>query len=514
MMMVLRRLAFPALLLPGFLLAVMPFFQGPAPPMTDFCQHALVAQMMNHLEDTQLNYQAYFTRDSSYRTMYVAQLLLSLLEHFGGAIQGARLFLVLFVALLYLGTYTYLRALGIGPARWIALGTLPYAFSWPVYSGLLPYVMTFPLFTFLLAWWAGRPSSATRTVVAAMILVLMHGVHLLGAVGGAIAIAAWSLAEAFTRKPSGNHLKLDLLTVVPVTALVLAIYAMSPPGGHLVYKTPLTHVKAYLGFNCGSLAELVLPINFAGLVGLGCALVLLGRRGALHPGVAGAAFALALVGFVAPTDMVRLWPAGPRLLPYAILTAFGLLRLERRGVILFVLATMSIVAGDALATSGKIRALEGPYRDFLSGQDRVPYGAKLLPIVVDPHAGSRHVDPFWSLFSYYTITRGGAHPYAYAYPTYRNQASPLSYRNRDVDFPYAFFYKPEARPEDYRGVSNAYDVVLLWGRAPGIARVLEEEMDLDFEQGDLRLYRPRRPRTRDAVSSRSATPSPDAKAER
>ena len=35
-----RRLALPAVLLSGFLLAVVPLFLGAAPPMYDFCQHA------------------------------------------------------------------------------------------------------------------------------------------------------------------------------------------------------------------------------------------------------------------------------------------------------------------------------------------------------------------------------------------------------------------------------------------------------------------------------------------
>jgi len=139
---VIRRLAFPALILIGLSLAAGPLFIGPAPPMTDFCQHALVAHMMNHYEDSQLNYQAYFTRDHSYRTMYLAQLLLSLLERIGGAILGARLFLVLFVALLYLGTYAFARSRKVRGPEWIALGSLPLAFSWPVYSGFLPFVVT------------------------------------------------------------------------------------------------------------------------------------------------------------------------------------------------------------------------------------------------------------------------------------------------------------------------------------------------------------------------------------
>src|SRR5208337_5655738 len=141
-MITILRLAFFAILLIGFSLAVGPLFIGPAPPMTDFCQHALVAHMFNHIDDPQLNYQAYFTRDHSYRTMYLAQLLLRILDHLGGAILGARLFLVLFVALLYLGTYAFARSRKVRGAEWIALGSLPLAFSWPVYSGLLPFVVT------------------------------------------------------------------------------------------------------------------------------------------------------------------------------------------------------------------------------------------------------------------------------------------------------------------------------------------------------------------------------------
>ncbi len=487
------ELAFPVILVSGFLLAVVPYFLGPAPPMTDFCQHALVAHITNHYGDSQFNYQTYFTRDFSYRTMRLAQLLLSLLERSGGAILGARLFLVLFVAALYAGTYAYLRALAVNDAKWIALATLPFAFSWPVYSGLLPYVMTFPIFAFLLAWWASRPVSVARTVVGSIILLSLHGVHLLGAVAGALAIIAWSLADTVRKQRSVRDLGMDLLTVVPVTALILAIYASSPSGGKLLYSVPLAHIKGYIGFNCGSLAEPVVYINLAGLVGLGWVLLQLGRRRRLDPSLALAALALAVIGFVAPTDMVKLWPAGPRLLPYAILTSLGLLHLDRRSVIYFVVGVMSVLACDGIATITKIQSLGRSYRDFLSGLEHVPLGSKLLPILVDPHAGARGVDPFWSLASYYTIARGGAHPYVYAFPAYENQASPLIYRNRD-DFPYDFLYRPAARPEEYRGVSAAYDIVLLWGQAPAIAGALGDEMDLLFENGDLRLYRPRRPR--------------------
>ena len=63
-MIVMRRLAFAALILVGFALAVGPLFMGPEPPMTDFCQHALVAHMINHYEDPQLNYTFSLSVDS------------------------------------------------------------------------------------------------------------------------------------------------------------------------------------------------------------------------------------------------------------------------------------------------------------------------------------------------------------------------------------------------------------------------------------------------------------------
>lgn len=505
-MITIPRLAFFAILLIGFSLAVAPLFIGPAPPMTDFCQHALVAHMMNHYEDSQLNYQAYFTRDHSYRTMYLAQLLLSLLERIGGAILGARLFLVLFVALLYLGTYAFARSRKVRGPEWIALGSLPLAFSWPVYSGLLPFVMTFPLFSLLLAWWTSRSPSVVRTVVAALVLLVMHAVHLVGAVAGAMGIMIWSAVLTLRRKQSPGDLGLDLLAVVPLAAVVLVLFASEPPSGGLHWSTPFTTVKSFLGYTCGSLAEPVLYVNLAGITGLGCCLLFLLRRGQLDGSLAIVAATLAAAGLVAPMRIGALWPAGPRLFPFAILTAMGLLDLDRRSRILFVAGAMTVLACDSITTINKVQGLEGPYRQFLAGQDLVPFGSKLLPILVDPHSGSRLVDPFWSLASLYTINRGGSHPYVFARPYTGHNGFPLQYRDYSA-FPYAFLYKPDVRPEDYRGVSSAYGVILLWGQSPALSRVLGEEMDVFFKQGDLQLYRPRRPRTEDRVHGNAAAAS-------
>lgn len=116
------------------------------------------------------------------------------------------------------------------------------------------------------------------------------------------------------------------------------------------------------------------------------------------------------LSIVLPTSLGALWPAGPRLFPFALILLASSLSWPPRYHKLLALGMLVIVSGLSFANSLKARELDREFRIFLSGTQHVALGSKVLPILVDPFEGARSVSPFWSLAAAYTIARGGADP--------------------------------------------------------------------------------------------------------
>jgi hypothetical protein len=201
-----------------------------------------------------------------------------------------------------------------------------------------------------------------------------------------------------------------------------------------------------------------------------------------------AAVVLTVLAIAMPSSLGSLWPAGPRLFPFAlILLVVGLPWKKVSRWVTLVLST-TLLVGLSTASTLHAVSLDQEFRDFLGGVAVVDTGKNILPILADPNEGSRWTDPYRNLVGYYTIERGGANPYVFAEPHIKTAASPLKFR-RTEDRLYAYLYDPEHSAEDYVGVSGSYDYVLIWGNLPKIENVIHREMHVVYTRGRASLYK-------------------------
>ena len=483
-----KRCAKGTLVVLGILLSIAPFLLVSIPPMTDLCQHVLVSHILNNYEEPQLNYKDYFDINYSPAPTSLAYLLLSYLQRIAGPFGGAKLFLILFVVCLWMAQFLYLKQLGIQDPSLMATGSLPLTFSWFVYMGFLPFIMTFPLYLFLLCWWTGHSCSVSRSAGAAVLLLVTYGFHIVGGAVGAFSIFCLSLISNWGTKRFWMNVIKDFLALVPIGVLTLVFLSRGEgPSVTIFYKGPVETLKAFVAYTFGSLAEPVIWIGVAGVAFLGAVIFHTILRRRCNTDILILVVGLCVLGLAMPHSLGALWPAGPRLLPYAIMAGFGLISIEKRGRLIFSVVVVIILISMCLLTVNKAFLIEKRYEKFLSGIPKVEYGKKLLPIIVDPGEGSKHIDPFWSIASAYTIIRGGSQPYIFAYPYVKTNASPLKFKDYDA-YGYAFLYKTSVEAKEYRGVSDSYDYVLTWGEEPEILSTISSEMSLVFENSRLRIY--------------------------
>ncbi len=474
------------------LLAVLPFLLVPIPPMTDFCQHVMVAHVLNHYRDTDLNYRKYFDISYSTAPTMLSYFLLSFLQRISGPFTGGKIYLILFVLALWVSQRFYLRKLKIEDPSIIALASLPLAFSWYVYMGFLPFIMTLPLYTFLLGWWISHPSSFLRSAVGGIILIVTYGFHVTGAVVGAFSIICLSILSGVREKGLWRKFLKDVVALCPLFVLLVIYLKLGEgPEVNVIYEKILLTMKAFVGHTFGSLADPVLWIGILGFGGFCIAAfyVILKKR---HiSSVLILSLSLCLVGLLMPYSLGSflrsLWPAGPRVFPYAILSGIGLLNLERFGRRIFIVVISVIIVLMSFITIDKTHELSKEYKQILSGVSKIEYGRRLLPIVIEPFKGSRHTLPFLFIAVAYNVIRGGSQPYVFAHPFIRTNAIPLKFINYDA-YGYAFLYRESVEAKEYRGVSRNYDYVLIWGEDPRIESVISAEMCLIYSNSPLKIY--------------------------
>jgi hypothetical protein len=483
-----KRVARGGLIVLLILLVVLPFLLVPIPPMTDFCQHVMVAHVLNHYRDTDLNYAKYFEVGYSAAPTMLAYVWLSFLQRMSGPFAGGKIYLVFFVLALWVSERFYLRKLKIEDPSIIALASLPLAFSGCVYMGFLPFIMTLPLYTFLLGWWISRPSSFRRSAVGGIILIVTYGFHVIGAIVGAFSIICLSILSGAREKGLWRKLLKDVAALCPLLILLAIYFELGKgPKVSVAYEDLWLTMKTFAGHTFGSLADSVLWIGILGFGGfcIGAFYVILKKR---HiSSVLILSLSLCLVGLLMPYSLGSLFPAGPRVFPYAILSGIGLLNLQKFGRRTFIVVICVVMVLMSFITINKSREVNKEYEQILSGVSKIEYGKKLLPIVIEPYKGSRHTYPFLWITVAYNIIRGGSQPYIFASPYIKTNATPLEFRSYDA-YGYAFLDKDPVQAEDYRGVSGNYDYVLIWGEDPRIQSVISAEMRLVYLNSPLKIY--------------------------
>ena len=470
---------------------VAPFVAVPIPPMTDLPQHVLVGQILNHFDDPGFGFRNAFALDPGFRPLVVPHLLLAALQRIAGPLGGAKLYLALFVLFTYLATAWLLAAARVARPVLIATAVLPLCLSGLVYMGFLPFVMSFPLYALLLAVWLRRAPSPRRSALAAALLLLLFICHLVGAVVGAFAIFVLSALRVWRRKEGLAALSLDLAALVPVSFAVLWFVVLQehPSDLSLRFNAPLAALKAFLAYNVRTLADPASVLNALGLTALAATALRCVLRGDSDERLWLLTLALVGVGLAAPIAVGILWPAGPRLFPFAYLTALTLLHLRPRGATIFAVAIAAVVTLQSASLVQRSLEIGRDYERFLSGTSSVTTGSRILPIVDTLFDRSGPILPFWSAASLYVVERGGSHPYVFARPYWKTGGDFIRY----LDYPrytHSFLYEEPVAPERYRGASQSYDFVVVWNGGPGLDAVLGEEFALVHEAPPLRVYGP------------------------
>jgi hypothetical protein len=443
--------------------------------MTDATQHVLVARILSNSSDPSLAFGRYFSVQWSLAPGSLFYLLLAQLQAAVGPFRDVKLFLSLWVLALWASGWIAARSIGHTDPGLAAVATLPVAFSWYVYMGLLPFILTFPLFLLTVSAWCGTRGT-TQLLLTALGLVCLFLCHAVGAAAGLLAVG---IVAMFASPPRTWLRSLGRVSIAaaPVTILLVAyVLGNRAPTVRVATLNPLVNVVDVCKFTVTTLsttAALAMLVWSTGVL----LMTLAGLRYRLTrpwPFLAAAA-SLVVLAIVIPSSLGSLWPAGPRLVPFALLLTVVALPLPGhfRGVVLPVI--LMLLLGMGFFTYRHAARLDGSYRDLISLCDRMAPGRRLLPILLAPDEGSRWVAPFWSLGSACTVQRGGMNPYVFATPYVKTGASPLAFR-RPEDRQYAFLYERPGPASRYRGVSAFYDYVLLWGESSDIDSVLEDEM--------------------------------------
>jgi hypothetical protein len=470
---------------------VAPFHASFVPPLTDVSQHVLVARVLVAYREPALRFADYFGIGWGAAPGMLFYVLLSALQRLTAPFWDARLYLTLWVGLLALSVGCLAKVRGHRDPSLPALLVLPLAFCWYVYMGFLPFLMTLPLFAVTVACWLGNARPTVKIALVWTLLVGLFGFQVVGMAAAAATIAVDSAIRVFSGDARPSRLAWAAVAVVPVP-LLLGAYLLGShaPTVRVSYAGPLVNAIDTVKFTCSTLGNGATVLMLAWLLTLG-ALIALQLPALLREQRPFAAAAGVLIGLaiLMPGELGALWPAGPRLLPYAIVLLAVCLRMPDRPTRrrLLVGGSLALLVGLSMLTIAKIRELRAGFEDFLAAARLVEPGRRFLPILVDPGEGSRWTAPYWSLGSAYTVLRGGFNPYVFASPYVRTGASPLYYRE-STPRSYAFLYDRSRLSEDYRGVSRSYDYVLLWGDDPALARVLGEEMTVLSRRGRATLY--------------------------
>ena len=475
--------------LAGVALACLPFYAALVPPMADLPAHVLVARIVAEYADASLRFSDYFTVEWAASPTVLFYLVLVPLQKIVGPFTDARLYLTVWVLLTWLSAICLARSLG-RPEPWMAgLVALPLAFCWYAYNGFLPFLMSLPLFAFSVAVWCGDWKPPLKAAALSVLLLALFGFHIVGAAAAAAVIGAGALVRGWKEK-RGVQDALWTATALAPLGIVTLVYLLGrqSPTSRLGYRPLLDQLVDVVKFTCATLDDSAGVLMLVWLAALTLAAIVHWRQLLTVPWIVAGAALLLVLSAALPGSLGALWPAGPRLLPFALLLIVAAVpwTLFRRSWV--VAASVLLLCGLSFFTTRKTLELGRDYRDLVDGLELVAPGSRVLPIITDVNLGSRWTKPFLHVGAIQAILRGGTNPYVFANPHILTGASPLTYRHEADARAFAFIYDDEHPAADYRGVAGHYDYVLLWGPAPSIDAVLDQEMSKVYARGHAVLF--------------------------
>jgi hypothetical protein len=330
-----------------------------------------------------------------------------------------------------------------------------------------------------------RPS-----VKAAALWVLApvtFGFHIVGAAATGAVVGLTALVQALHRRDWRPLFwaPASLLPVLLMTGLYLS--GQNAPTARISYFDVVRQGVDVVKFTCMTLSDVASLIMVLWLGAMGLVAVLRWRDLARAPYLAIGAVCLLGLSIGLPQGLGALWPAGPRLFPFSLVLLIAGLpwhALPRRAT---VSVCVLLLTALSLSTARHARSLDPGFREAISAATTMEPGRRVLP-VVDLSMGSRSTAPFLHVADLQNVLRGGSNPYALAAPNVLTGASPLRFRRPEQAREYAFIYDKSRTAEDYVGVAESYDYVLLWGRFPAIDSVVRREMRVVYEHGPATLF--------------------------
>jgi hypothetical protein len=456
-------------------LGALPFWVTIVPPLDDMPAHILVARILSEYQDPDLRFAEYFSIEWALAPTSLFYVVMAGLQRIVGPVMDARIYLTVFVAGMWLSVSWLARVLGASPPWLTALMTMPIVFCWYVYNGFLPFLMSLPLFVASIAAWYSDWRASIKLPLLWILLACLFGFHIVGAAAAGAVITTAACIQYWCHGRQAATLGRAFLALTPLIAMT-AVYLLgqSQPRVRPVYSDPVAQVVDAAKFTVATLDEFAALLLALWLITFGLVLLWRWRDIVVVPHVTGPALLLLFLAVAMPQSMGALWPAGPRLLPFALVMLFSTIRwsaLPRSAAS----SGLALMVGLSALTVRQAMQFDQGYRDTLAAANEIRTGMRVLTII-DSQRGPRWTMPYRHLGALVTTFRGGSNPFVFAAPTILTGATPLRYRQDSDAVAYAFPPDQRRSPLEYAGVSGSYDYVLLLGSPHGVAEVLEQEM--------------------------------------
>lgn len=472
---------------------IVPLWVAEFLPFMDLPQHLATIAVLHGADDPELGYGAYFFVDLLATPYLFYYLVTDLLAYVLPLETANRVFLSLYVLLLPLSAWRYLRAFGRDPV--VSLLAFPVVYGTFLFMGFVNYVSALPFLLLAMAalrrWLDGGGWRAfTWLSVHTLVLFLSHTQAYLLYVGcaGLYLLLAWPGLRTALRAALHLVPTLVLFAIWAVSARMLAGDAewqagnagrnASPAGAQwedlatTLRELPARLVDAYRD----SSDELLLA-----LLGFVVLLLLVARRPPVTEGARAwlRENALELVSLVLlalyvalPVSYKWIWPLNWRLVPVAYLVGLAWLRLPplgpwTRAALVTALAVLSLAG--VWNHAKHIRAFDeevGPLTEVL---DAAGPRRRVMGLIFDKGSGvvTTTLAPYLHFAQYYQARRGGMADFSFA----NFAQSPVKFHDRTgpPKLPVRWEWTPEQLrwPSFPPGAADYYDYYLVRGQPPG-----------------------------------------------
>jgi hypothetical protein len=457
-------------------LALWPIWSQRFPPMQDYPQHLLQAQMLRVHDNPAFDYNRNF--EFHLRPYYAAFTLAVLLFSTVAPIEVAgKLALSLYPVLIAVVVYRLGRRSGARGAPWGALLFFPMAFNQQYFLGNVNFLLSLPLlvlalmdFEELLTGPAGA-WPGLRQFLWQAVLFMAHPFTLLAYVGLAAvtAVAGWEKREGWTRK----------LLVMLGGAFLLLAASWIASGGASLPKLPAAGEIEWLslrwtweffalmfnGMQWSRGAQPVPLVLWGGVFAILLAASVAGRkeRGALLRRRAIVLVPVLIALCILPTRLGTFTFVNLRAAAIAyFLLALMAADLEFKGWQACALAVLlALTLADSIARQARIAAEVGQVVPVV---ERIPPNSRILPLIFEP--GSPELEPFFfephlhDHDYYHLLVGGGFNPYFFPAPVL-----PVHYRKGaerpapGEDNPWGFSWAAHASDYQYfltRGAPESF----------------------------------------------------------